>query len=53
VARLLNDLPLEVLASHTFPFDDPAAAYAALARGEPGLLHAAFDYSSSVSLDAD
>lgn len=53
VARLLKELPLHVLATHAFPFDDPAAAYEALAHGEPGLLHAAFDYPASRSLDAD
>jgi 2-desacetyl-2-hydroxyethyl bacteriochlorophyllide A dehydrogenase len=53
VARLLDELPLQVLATHVFPFADAAAAYAALACGEPGLLHAAFDYPSSVGLDAD
>ena len=47
VARLLEELPLQVLATHVFPFDDPAAAYAALARGEPGLLHVAFAYPHS------
>ena len=53
VARLLKELPLHVLATHVFPFDNPAAAYAALARAEPGLLHAAFAYPASRSLDAD
>lgn len=47
VRRLLDELPLQALATHMFPFDDAAAGYAALARGEPGLLHAAFDYRSS------
>ncbi|HET9257682.1 MAG TPA: zinc-binding alcohol dehydrogenase [Pseudonocardiaceae bacterium] len=46
-ARLLGELPLQALATHVFPFDDAAAGYAALARGEPGLLHAAFTYRSS------
>lgn len=45
--RLLDELPLQVLATHVFPFDDATAGYAALARGESGLLHAAFDYESS------
>jgi 2-desacetyl-2-hydroxyethyl bacteriochlorophyllide A dehydrogenase len=53
VARLLEELPLHGLATHVFPFDDPAAAYAALSRAEPGLLHAAFGYPASRSLDAD
>lgn len=42
--RLLDELPVEVLATHVFPFEDAAAAYAAVARGEPGLLHAALGY---------
>jgi 2-desacetyl-2-hydroxyethyl bacteriochlorophyllide A dehydrogenase len=46
VRRLLDELPLQALATHVFPFDHAAAGYAALARGEPGLLHAAFDYQS-------
>jgi 2-desacetyl-2-hydroxyethyl bacteriochlorophyllide A dehydrogenase len=51
--RLLEELPLQALATHVFPFDDAAAGYAALAHGEPGLLHAAFDYRASRTLDAD
>lgn len=46
--RLLEELPLQVLASHVFPFDDAAAAYAAVDRSEPGLLHAALDYRATV-----
>jgi 2-desacetyl-2-hydroxyethyl bacteriochlorophyllide A dehydrogenase len=42
---LLSDLPLEVLATHEFPFERAADAYAALARSEPGLLHAALRYA--------
>lgn len=42
--RLLDELPVQTLATHVFPFTDAAAAYAAVDRGEPGLLHAAFDY---------
>jgi 2-desacetyl-2-hydroxyethyl bacteriochlorophyllide A dehydrogenase len=53
VARLLEELPLQVLATHVFPFDDPAAAYDALSRGESGLLHAAFAYPASRKLNAD
>jgi 2-desacetyl-2-hydroxyethyl bacteriochlorophyllide A dehydrogenase len=44
--RLLDELPVRVLATHVFPFEDAAAAYAAVDRGEPGLLHAALDYRS-------
>ncbi|HEX6403263.1 MAG TPA: zinc-binding dehydrogenase [Pseudonocardiaceae bacterium] len=42
--RLLDELPVQGLATHVFPFEDAAAGYAAVDRGEPGLLHAAFDY---------
>ena len=41
---LLNELPLSALASHTFPFDRAADAYAALDRCEDGLVHAALAY---------
>jgi 2-desacetyl-2-hydroxyethyl bacteriochlorophyllide A dehydrogenase len=45
VARsLLATLPLEHLATHEFAFADAAAAFAALDRGEEGLLHAALRY---------
>ena len=43
-AGLLRTLPLDVLATHTFPFEDAAAAYAALDAAEPGLIHAAMWY---------
>jgi 2-desacetyl-2-hydroxyethyl bacteriochlorophyllide A dehydrogenase len=42
--RLLEELPVQVLATHVFPFEDAAVAYAAVDRGESGLLHAAFSY---------
>jgi threonine dehydrogenase-like Zn-dependent dehydrogenase len=42
--QLLADLPLHVLATSEFPFADAPAAYAAIDRGEPGLLHAALRY---------
>jgi 2-desacetyl-2-hydroxyethyl bacteriochlorophyllide A dehydrogenase len=42
--RLLAELPLPVVATSEFPFADAAAAYAAVDRGEPGLLHAALRY---------
>jgi 2-desacetyl-2-hydroxyethyl bacteriochlorophyllide A dehydrogenase len=45
--RLLAELPVQALATHVFPFDEAAVGYAAVDRGEPGLLHAAFDYWSS------
>ena len=45
VARgLLDDLPLSALATSEFAFTDAGAAYAAIERGEPGLLHAALRY---------
>ena len=42
--ELLGELPLAALASHTYPFDDPAAAYAAVDAGTSGLMHAALGY---------
>ena len=42
---LLSELPLEVLATHEFPFERAADAYAAVAAGEPGLIHAALRYA--------
>jgi 2-desacetyl-2-hydroxyethyl bacteriochlorophyllide A dehydrogenase len=42
--RLLDRLPLETLATHEFPFTEAAAAYAAIDRGDAGLLHAALRY---------
>jgi 2-desacetyl-2-hydroxyethyl bacteriochlorophyllide A dehydrogenase len=45
VAReLLVELPLAALATHEFPFEDAADAYAAIDRGEPGLIHATLRY---------
>jgi 2-desacetyl-2-hydroxyethyl bacteriochlorophyllide A dehydrogenase len=41
---LLADLPLRALATTEFDFEDAAAAYAAIDRGEPGLVHAALRY---------
>ena len=43
-ARLLPALPLDPLATHTFSFDDAAAAYRAIDEGLPGLIHAAVGY---------
>jgi threonine dehydrogenase-like Zn-dependent dehydrogenase len=43
-AALLTELPLQPLASHTFPVERAAAAFAALDRGEEGLMHAALSY---------
>ena len=41
---LLSELPLECLATHEFPFERAPDAYAAVAGGEPGLIHAALRY---------
>jgi 2-desacetyl-2-hydroxyethyl bacteriochlorophyllide A dehydrogenase len=46
VARaLLAQLPLAALATHEFPFEGAADAYAAIDRGEPGLIHATLRYA--------
>ena len=46
VARdLLGRLPVGALATHAFPFADAAEAFAAVDRGEPGLVHAALCYT--------
>jgi len=42
--RLAGELPLPILASHEFPFERAAEAYAHLDRKEDGLLHAALRY---------
>jgi 2-desacetyl-2-hydroxyethyl bacteriochlorophyllide A dehydrogenase len=42
---LLEDLPIAALASHTFPFARASEAYAALNRGDDGLLHVALSYA--------
>jgi 2-desacetyl-2-hydroxyethyl bacteriochlorophyllide A dehydrogenase len=44
VVDLLDELPLASLATHTFPFEDAAQAYAALEAGQRGLIHAALGY---------
>ena len=45
VAReLLSELPLDVLATHEFSFERAADAYAAVADGQPDLIHAALRY---------
>ena len=41
---LARELPLAVLASHEFPFEQAAEAYARLDRREDGLIHAALRY---------
>jgi 2-desacetyl-2-hydroxyethyl bacteriochlorophyllide A dehydrogenase len=42
---LLEELPLSLLASHTFPFERAPEAYAALDRGDDGIVHVALAYS--------
>jgi 2-desacetyl-2-hydroxyethyl bacteriochlorophyllide A dehydrogenase len=42
---LLAELPLSLLASHTFPFERAPEAYAALDRGDDGVVHVALAYS--------
>ena len=44
VRQLLGQMPLSAVATSEFAFTDAAAAYAAIERGEPGLLHAALRY---------
>jgi threonine dehydrogenase-like Zn-dependent dehydrogenase len=45
VQALLEELPLSTLASHTFPIDQADEAYAALDRGDDGVIHVALAYS--------
>jgi 2-desacetyl-2-hydroxyethyl bacteriochlorophyllide A dehydrogenase len=42
--RLARELPLRVLATHEFPFERAAEAYAQVDRKQDGLLHAALRY---------
>ncbi|HEX2089915.1 MAG TPA: zinc-binding alcohol dehydrogenase [Actinomycetota bacterium] len=45
VARsLIQELPLELLATHEFSFEEAPRAYAAIDQEEPGLIHAALRY---------
>jgi threonine dehydrogenase-like Zn-dependent dehydrogenase len=44
VVGLLDELPLTSLATHTFPFEQAADAFAALDAGQRGLIHAALGY---------
>src|SRR4029079_4377714 len=37
--KLLSELPLKLLATHDVPFDEAREAYAALDRGDEGLMH--------------
>jgi threonine dehydrogenase-like Zn-dependent dehydrogenase len=42
--RLVRELPLHALATHGFPFEQAADAYACADRKEDGLIHAALRY---------
>jgi 2-desacetyl-2-hydroxyethyl bacteriochlorophyllide A dehydrogenase len=42
--RLLRELPIELLATHEFPFERAADAYAALDRADEDVIHAALTY---------
>ncbi|HEY3207810.1 MAG TPA: zinc-binding dehydrogenase [Gaiellaceae bacterium] len=42
---LLPELPLSLLSSHSFPFERVREAYAALDRGDDGVVHVALSYS--------
>jgi threonine dehydrogenase-like Zn-dependent dehydrogenase len=44
VTRLLSELPLKLLTTHDVAFDHAAEAYAALDRGDPGLIHVELRY---------
>jgi 2-desacetyl-2-hydroxyethyl bacteriochlorophyllide A dehydrogenase len=44
VARLLAELPLEELCTHSFPFSGAGAAFRAVDEGLPGLMHAVLEY---------
>jgi 2-desacetyl-2-hydroxyethyl bacteriochlorophyllide A dehydrogenase len=45
VQALLEELPLSAVGSHTFPFERASEAYAALDRGDDGIIHIALAYS--------
>jgi threonine dehydrogenase-like Zn-dependent dehydrogenase len=42
---LIPELPLSLLASHTFPLERVGEAYAALDRADDGVVHVALSYS--------
>jgi threonine dehydrogenase-like Zn-dependent dehydrogenase len=42
--RLMTELPVKLLATHEVPFEDAAAAYAALDRGDDGVMHVALRF---------
>ncbi len=43
--KLLGELPLSLLATHVVPFDRAPEAYAALDRGDDGVVHVALAYA--------
>jgi threonine dehydrogenase-like Zn-dependent dehydrogenase len=45
--RLARELPLEVLATHEFPFEQAADVYACLDAGQGDLVHAVLRYGST------
>lgn len=45
VRELLTGLPLAALATHSYAFEDAAEAFAAVDRGDPGMIHAALCYA--------
>jgi 2-desacetyl-2-hydroxyethyl bacteriochlorophyllide A dehydrogenase len=42
--RLLTELPVKLLATHDLPFEQAAEAYAALDRGDEGVMHVALRF---------
>jgi threonine dehydrogenase-like Zn-dependent dehydrogenase len=42
--RLMTELPLKLLATHEVPFERAATAYAALDRGDDGVVHVALKF---------
>jgi threonine dehydrogenase-like Zn-dependent dehydrogenase len=42
--RLLTELPVKLLATHELPLEQAADAYAALARGDEGVMHVALRF---------
>ena len=45
VVELLDDLPLDLLATHTVPFEEASDAYLALDAGREGVIHIALGYT--------
>ncbi|MGZ4533785.1 MAG: zinc-binding dehydrogenase [Mycobacteriaceae bacterium] len=53
VRRLLAELPLHALPAREFPFEEAAAAFAALDAGEAGLVHVALRHGGDEDLQAE